>query len=76
MIKIKPDFKLIRATLELSLKHIQSEKKLEYDVYVRSQKDKEKDSKNLKKLELQLKACEDSLMNIRLHHEKVLNQVS
>jgi predicted nucleic acid-binding Zn-ribbon protein len=42
---------------------------------VRSQKDKEKDNKTLKKLELQLKACQDSYMNIQLQYEKILNQV-
>ena len=48
---------------------------MEYDAYVRAQKDKEKDNKNLKKLELQLKACQDSYMNIQLQYEKVMNQV-
>ena len=65
-----------RATLELNLKHTLASKKLEYDSYVRAQKEKEKDNKNLKKLELQLKACHDSLMNIKLQHEKILSIVS
>jgi len=68
--------KFIRATLELTLKHTLAEKKLEYDAFVRSQKDKEKDNKNLKKLELQLKAGQDSYMNIQLQYEKILSQVS
>lgn len=61
--------------MELSLKHALSDKKLEYDCYVRAQKEKERDTKNLKKLELQLKASQDSLMNIRLQHEKIQAQV-
>ncbi|CAF0929077.1 unnamed protein product [Brachionus calyciflorus] len=60
-----------KATIELSLKHVLAEKKLEYDFFVRIQKEKERDTKNLKKLELQLKAGMDSLMNIRLQHEKI-----
>jgi hypothetical protein len=65
----------IRATLELSLKHILADKKLEYDSYNRAVKDKERELKNLKKLELQLRAYQDSLYNIKLQHEKILNQV-
>lgn len=63
-----------RATLELNLKHLLSDKKLEYDSLMRIQKEKERDVKNLKKLELQLKAGMDSLMNIRLQHEKISAQ--
>ncbi len=44
-------------------------------MYVRTQKEKEKDNKSLKKLELQLKACQDSLVNIKLQHEKILSIV-
>ena len=65
-----------KATLELSLKHIVAEKKLQYDIYNRTQKEKDKEMKSLKKIELQLRACQDSFFNIRLHHEKVINQVS
>jgi predicted nucleic acid-binding Zn-ribbon protein len=57
------------------LKHIMAEKKLEYELYVKAQKEKEKDSKNLKKLELQLKACQDSLINITQKYEKINAQV-
>jgi hypothetical protein len=64
-----------RATLELSLKHILADKKSEYEAHIRAQKEKEKESKNLKKIELQLKSCQDSLYNIRLQHEKVTAQV-
>ncbi|RNA21673.1 coiled-coil domain-containing protein [Brachionus plicatilis] len=63
-----------KAALELSLKHILADKKLEYDSLMRIQKEKERDTKNLKKLELQLKAGMDSLMNIRLQHEKIMGQ--
>lgn len=65
-----------RATLELSLKHTLVDKKTEYDGYIKAQKDKERDTKNLKKIELQLKAAQDSLANIKLQYEKISAQVS
>lgn len=61
--------------MELSLKHALSEKKLEYEAFLRAQKEKERDSKNVKKIELQLKACEDSKANLTLTLEKLLIQV-
>lgn len=57
------------------MKHAMSDKKMEYDAFVKAQKDKERDTKALKKVELQLKAALDSLSNIKLAHEKVLQQV-
>ena len=58
------------------MKHTLSSKKIEYDSYVRAQKEKEKDSKALKKLELQLKSCQESLININLQLESLLSIVS
>lgn len=52
-----------------------SDKKTEYDSFVKAQKEKERDTKALKKVELQLKAALDSLANIKLVHEKILQQV-
>ena len=65
-----------RATLEITLKHALADKKTEYDIYVKVQKEKERDSKSLKKIELQLKAAQDSLANIKIQHEKISLQVS
>ena len=48
---------------------------MEYESYVKAQKDKERDSKSLKKIELQLKAAQDSLSNIKLQYEKIMIQV-
>ena len=39
-----------RATLEISLKHALVDKKTDYDAYVKAQKDKERDTKSLKKV--------------------------
>lgn len=61
-----------KATLEHSIRHSQIEKKTEYEIFMRSQKDKERDFKQCKKIELQLKAAHDSYANLRLAYEKVL----
>ena len=49
---------------------------MEYDAFVKAQKEKERDTKALKKVELQFKAAIDSLANIKLQHEKVIQQVT
>ena len=61
--------------MELALKHAAAEKKLEKEAYLKAQKENEKESRNVKKLELQLKACQDSLTNVTLAYEKVLEKV-
>ncbi len=62
--------------MEISLKHALADKKMEYDAFVKAQKEKERDTKALKKVELQFKAAIDSLANIKLQHEKVIQQVT
>ncbi len=57
------------------MKHIMADKKTEYESYVKVQKEKERDSKNLKKIELHLKAAQDSLENIKSQYEKIMLQV-
>jgi hypothetical protein len=59
----------------LSMKHTLADKKLEYEALMRAQKEKEKDSRNMKKLEIQLRAGQDALNNLRLHYETILAQV-
>ena len=59
----------------MALKHAMSEKKLEKEAFMRAQKESEKESRNVKKVELQLKACADSLANVTLAYEKILEQV-
>lgn len=61
--------------MELALKHATAEKKLEKEAFLRAQKESERESRNVKKVELQLRACEDSLTNAKLAHEKILEQV-
>ena len=60
----------------MSLKHILSDKKLEFEMFMKTQREREKDLKNLKKTELQLKAAQDSLFNFKLQYEKLLAIVS
>ena len=64
-----------RATLEMSIRHSLLEKKNEYEAFMRAQKEKEKEFKNFKKDEIQLRAAEDSMNNLKLAHEKVLAKV-
>jgi hypothetical protein len=63
-----------KSTLEISLKHVLADKKIEYESYLRIQKEKERESKNLKKCELQVKAAQDSLANVQAHYAKVQEQ--
>ena len=60
----------------MTLKHTLASKKLDYEYFVRSQKEKEKDSKSLKKLELQTKMARETLANVKLQHENLLSQAS
>jgi hypothetical protein len=52
-----------------------AEKKSEYEAFIKVQKEKEKEFKNCKKAELQLKTAQDSLANVKLAHEKILQKV-
>lgn len=65
-----------RAALELSLKHTLADKKFEFEMFMKTQRERERDMKNLKKTELQLKAAQDSLTNFTLQYEKLLAIVS
>jgi hypothetical protein len=68
-------FLVRRATLELSLRHSLFEKKTEYDALMKAQKSKEREFKNYKRIELQLRSAQDSLTNIKFVLEKVLLRV-
>ena len=60
-----------RAALDLSLRTIQVEKKSQHEIVARKQREKDKDVRNLKKVELQLKVAEDNLAHQRLIYDKV-----
>lgn len=59
----------------MNLRHIQMERKNLHDIYTRKLKEKERDIRNLKKAELQLKVAEENLNHTKSIHEKVKSQV-
>ena len=64
-----------RATLDLNLRHVSMEKKNNHDVHSRKLREKDRDLRNLKKAELQLRVADESLNHSKLIHEKVKSQV-
>ncbi|ELU12496.1 hypothetical protein CAPTEDRAFT_228195 [Capitella teleta] len=64
-----------RATLDLNLRHISLEKKTTHDVHSRKVREKDRDLRNLKKADLQLKVAQDSVNHFQLIQEKVKGQV-
>ena len=62
--------------MDLNLRHINLEKKNMQDQYARKLREKDKDLRNLKKAELQLKVAEDGLNHNRQVYDKVKGQVS
>lgn len=59
----------------MNLRHIQLEKKNTHDVLSRKTREKERDLRALKKLELQMRVAEENLAHTKTIHEKVLSQV-
>lgn len=64
-----------RATVDINLKHIALEKKTEHDVHSRKLREKDRDLKNLKKADLQLKVANDALEQVKMVYEKVKSQI-
>lgn len=62
--------------LGTNLDHATLEKKSLHEAFQRMSREKEKDSKSVKRLELQLKAVQDSMSNLRLQYEKLEAKVS
>ncbi|XP_076468743.1 coiled-coil domain-containing protein 146-like [Babylonia areolata] len=65
-----------RATLDMNLRHIYLEKKNQHDSHSRKSREKERDTRNLKKAELQLKVAEEGLNHTRTVFEKLKAQVN
>ncbi|XP_038067979.1 coiled-coil domain-containing protein 146-like [Patiria miniata] len=63
-----------RATLDLGLRHVQMEKKNQHDIYARKLREKERDLRNLKKTELQLKVANEGLAHTQSVFDKVKSQ--
>ncbi|XP_028667475.2 coiled-coil domain-containing protein 146 [Erpetoichthys calabaricus] len=64
-----------RAVLDLNLRHIMLEKKTQHDNLAWKLREKERDLRNLKKTELQLKLANDTLSNVQAQYEKIQLQV-
>ncbi|XP_074646441.1 coiled-coil domain-containing protein 146-like [Tubulanus polymorphus] len=64
-----------RATLDLSLRHIYLEKKNLHEIYSRKVREKDRDLRNLKKAELQLKVATEALQHTNSVYDKVKGQV-
>ena len=67
---------LTRATLDLNLRHINLEKKNTHDIHSRKVREKDKELRNLKKAELQLKVAQDNLSHTQMMHERAKGNVS
>lgn len=68
-------FVFLRATLDMNLRHIHLEKKNQHDTHSRKCREKERDTRNLKKAELQLKVAEEGLNHTRTVYDKLKAQV-
>lgn len=64
-----------RATLDLHLRHAQLEKKTMHDTLTRKQREKDRDLRQLKKLEQQLKVVNDALQHTEVIWEKAKSMV-
>uniref|UniRef100_A0A8C5QG98 Coiled-coil domain containing 146 n=1 Tax=Leptobrachium leishanense TaxID=445787 RepID=A0A8C5QG98_9ANUR len=60
-----------RAMLELKLRHILIDKQAHHDALARKQKEKDKDLRNVKKIELQLKSASDAVEHTKTTLEKM-----
>ncbi len=69
-------FVFFRATLDLNLRHINLDKKSTHDLHMRKIREKDREVRNLKKADLQLKVADDGLAHTQQVHEKVKGQVS
>ncbi|XP_053572509.1 coiled-coil domain-containing protein 146 [Bombina bombina] len=64
-----------RAALDLNLRHVMIEKQTQHDALTRRQKEKERDLRNIKKMELQLKSANDSLAHTQSLYDKIKAEV-
>nr|XP_033815000.1 coiled-coil domain-containing protein 146 isoform X2 [Geotrypetes seraphini] len=60
-----------RATVDLNLRHATIQRQAQHEALVRKQREKDRDLKNVKKLELQLKAANDALLHIQTIFERI-----
>ncbi|XP_007436465.2 coiled-coil domain-containing protein 146-like [Python bivittatus] len=61
-----------RGMLEMSFRNSSSMKQKLHDTLSRMQREREKDFRNFKKMEMQLKIAQESLAQVQAHHERML----
>ncbi|KAE8616378.1 hypothetical protein XENTR_v10008787 [Xenopus tropicalis] len=64
-----------RAAMDLSLRHAMVEKQTQHDALTRKTREKERDLRNTKKMELQLKSALDALAHTQNVYEKIKAEV-
>ncbi|KAM5173074.1 coiled-coil domain-containing protein 146 [Mantella aurantiaca] len=64
-----------RAALELNLRHAMVDKQSQHDALTRKQKEKERDLRNIKKLELQCKSANDALALTQGLYDKIKAEI-
>ncbi|XP_075782837.1 coiled-coil domain-containing protein 146 [Pelodiscus sinensis] len=64
-----------RAVLDIGLRNCLLEKQKQHDNLVHKQREKDRDLRNLKKMEIQLKIAHDSLQQVKLLHERLTLEV-
>ncbi|XP_069834159.1 coiled-coil domain-containing protein 146 [Dendropsophus ebraccatus] len=64
-----------RAALDLNLRHAMIEKQTQHDALTRKQKEKDRDMRNIKKLELQLKSANDALIHTQSLYDKIKAEI-
>ncbi|XP_063783058.1 coiled-coil domain-containing protein 146 isoform X4 [Pseudophryne corroboree] len=60
-----------RAALDLNLRHAMIDKQTQHDALTRKQREKERDLRNIKKLELQLRSTNDGLAHTQTVYDKI-----
>ena len=66
---------VFRATLDLNLRHINLDKKTQHELHSRKAREKDRDLRNLKKAELQLRVAQDAAAHTQTILEKFEGQV-
>ncbi|XP_075064839.1 coiled-coil domain-containing protein 146 isoform X1 [Mixophyes fleayi] len=64
-----------RAALDLNLRHSMIDKQTQHDTLTRKQREKDRDLRNIKKLELQLKSTNDGLAHTQSLYDKIKAEI-
>ena len=67
---------ICRATLDLNLRHINLEKKNIHETHSRKVRERDRDLRKLKKIDLQLKIADDALQHTQQQKEKIKAEVN